>query len=490
MGLLGGPWEPFFGQGNDAFLKSDHHPPHHHHHDDKPKSSNMSTTSSMTSASYVSKSDPKRRIMFLFGLFLIFLQCLIQVGNAVLTQYMFEQMDIESPLLMTYVGIAMLMVMLPVEWWNDYQVGRIKRRQQREQEQQQEQSGIDESASFDSLAQDLQRIQSSPSFSTYNCFIDIAKRRADELVYNHSRQWNHRKHFMAACLLTPAMFLSDWLFNASLRNTSVSSSTVLVSIQSVFVFCIASFLKLESSSAMKLIGVLCGIVGTVLTAIHDETNADSNDPDMYTEEDSVLVGDAFANTTKGDILAIMAAIMYATYTIQVRLYCPQNEDLYSLPLLLGYIGLVSVVVTSPIVALTTTNETVAKLTANALGVMLLKGLFDFLVSDYLMFRSIVLTSPTIATVGLGLSIPMAFAADLLLRFTETYDNFSLSWFSCLGAGACLIGFLFVNLDQEDDDEREELDDTDHHGKDEMQMTSGDFQQLEDRRYNETPNRII
>jgi solute carrier family 35, member F5 len=155
-------------------------------------------------------------------------------------------------------------------------------------------------------------------------------------------------------------------------------------------------MKLETSSPLKLIGVLCGIVGTVLTAIHDETNADKNDPDCYTEEDTVIVGDSVATTTKGDILAITAAVMYATYTIQVRLYCPSNEDLYRLPLLLGYIGLVSLIVTAPIVALITTKETVANLTAGTLGLMLVKGLFDFLISDYLMFRSIVLTSPTVA----------------------------------------------------------------------------------------------
>jgi hypothetical protein len=155
-------------------------------------------------------------------------------------------------------------------------------------------------------------------------------------------------------------------------------------------------MKLENASALKLVGVMCGIVGSILTAVHDETNADRNDPDCYTEEDTVIVGDSVATTTKGDILAITAAVMYATYTIQVRLYCPTNEDLYRLPLLLGYIGVVSLIVTAPIVALTTTKETVASLTAGTLGLMLLKGLFDFLISDYLMFRSIVLTSPTIA----------------------------------------------------------------------------------------------
>lgn len=101
-----------------------------------------------------------------------------------------------------------------------------------------------------------------------------------------------------------------------------------------------------------------------------------------------------------------------------------------------------------------------------------------------------------AAVGLGLAIPLAFAADLLLRFTETYDTFTLSWLSCLGAAACLTGFLFVNLGQHDDDD----DGKEDAGGNEQELVTegnatfveatGDFQQLEDRRYDKTAIRII
>jgi hypothetical protein len=198
---LGGPWEPFFGQGPDAWIST------------TAKSTitvssctQSCTASTTTTTSSSSAGDPKKRMAFMFGLFLIFLQCLVQVGNAVLTQFMFQQMEVDSPLLMTYVGISMLMLLLPLEWWNEYRLRRYREKYE-----------IDEAASFDSLAEDIHKISTAQSFESYSCFMDIAKRRAGELVNNHSRQWNHRKHFMAACLLTPAMFLSDWLFNASLR---------------------------------------------------------------------------------------------------------------------------------------------------------------------------------------------------------------------------------------------------------------------------------
>jgi solute carrier family 35, member F5 len=182
------------------------------------------------------------------------------------------------------------------------------------------------------------------------------------------------------------------------RNTTVSAVTVLFSLQSVFVFIVSScILKLETPTILKSIGVICGITGTILTTLHDEANADETNDDEYTTDGAILVGDSVAVTTKGDLLAIAAAGFYAMYTIQVRQYCSDNEELYSLPLLLGYIGLVSIVATSPIVLLTTSKEVFLSLTWGTLGLMCIKGTLDFLVSDYLMFRSVILTSPTIAS---------------------------------------------------------------------------------------------
>jgi hypothetical protein len=99
-------------------------------------------------------------------------------------------------------------------------------------------------------------------------------------------------------------------------------------------------------------------------------------------------------------------------------------------------------------------------------------------------------------VGLGLSIPLAFAADLLLGFTKSQDNFVLDWYSGLGAAACLIGFLFVNLDQDDGQEEKKIKDTSddgyqaYAGQTEFVEANVDFQKLEMRcSYDESKLRI-
>ena len=63
-----------------------------------------------------------------------------------------------------------------------------------------------------------------------------------------------------------------------------------------------------------------------------------------------------------------------------------------------------------------------------------------------MFRSIVLTSPTIATVGMALCIPIALCVDIFFHWDS---EFVLDWYSGMGAFACLLGFVCVNVGRSD-----------------------------------------
>jgi solute carrier family 35 protein F5 len=66
--------------------------------------------------------------------------------------------------------------------------------------------------------------------------------------------------------------------------------------------------------------------------------------------------------------------------------------------------------------------------------------FDFVISEWLHFRAVVLTNATTVTVGLGLSIPLAFFADWVVGKANIASPLSL-----IGAGAVTIGFLMINL---------------------------------------------
>ncbi|CAB9509886.1 Eukaryotic protein of unknown function (DUF914) [Seminavis robusta] len=370
---------------------------------------------------------------FTFGLFLIFLQCVLLVFNSLLTQFLFEELELESPFIMTYIGMSLMAFLLPLHYYAAQKSSSPPHQESSTDTACIPSVGCCTSPSFDSLAHDMNKA------TTYTDFVDIAVQRSQKLVEDHTTRWNHRKHVLAALYITPAMFLADWAFNAALIRTSIASSTVLVSIQSIFVYAFAVVLRLDFYSVWKLLGILAGVAGTALTMLHDTTVVSS----LETEEtnDNFMVEDDTATSQWwGDSLAILAAMIYAIYTIQVRLFCPENEELYSMQLLLGYIGAVALVLMAPAAIWLLLITQQVQLTSASLGMVLIKGLFDFCISDYLLFRSVILTGPTVPTVGLGLSIPMAFLLDFAFGNDDVF-----SWYSMVGALACLAGFFAVNL---------------------------------------------
>ena len=74
--------------------------------------------------------------------------------------------------------------------------------------------------------------------------------------------------------------------------------------------------------------------------------------------------------------------------------------------------------------------------------LILKGLLDNVLSDYLWARAVILTSATVASVGVGLTIPMAFLADWFMGYS------SAGLGDVFGAIFVLLGFVFVNINVE------------------------------------------
>ena len=79
-------------------------------------------------------------------------------------------------------------------------------------------------------------------------------------------------------------------------------------------------------------------------------------------------------------------------------------------------------------------------------------MLDDVVSEYLWARAVVLTSATVATVGLGLTIPLAFVSDWVMGHGNV-----VSVQSVLGALSLLVGFILVNMGNK----QEETHDDDH-----------------------------
>lgn len=292
-----------------------------------------------------------------------------------------------------------------------------------------------------------------------------------------------------ACKIAPVWFVANWAYNNSLAYTSITSSTVLASTGSLFTFLFAVMSKDESYTTLKLVGVLFGVTGSILTGLHDVHNTPTTSSSSYNgttittngailsvagpsgmpHHVDVFQHDAFAShAIWGDALGLLSAVGYGAYAVMIRLYCPHEDSkaekqTMSMQLLLGYIGLVNAISLSPVAIyiLLFQDTTVSiGLTWIVFGYLVAKGMLDNVLSDYLWARAVVLTSATVATVGLGLTIPLAFVSDLITGHGNILDATSI-----MGAIAVLAGFILVNIGEEtkeggDDDEEEEEEEED------------------------------
>ena len=120
-----------------------------------------------------------------------------------------------------------------------------------------------------------------------------------------------------------------------------------------------------------------------------------------------------------------------------------------MPLFFGYLGVLNCAMLAPIVVvlLIVDPRVFSGLTATVFGFVTVKGLCDNVLSDYLWARAVILTTPTVATVGLSLTIPLAFASDMVFK-GKVVDALS-----GVGAGLVVAGFVFVNVGSREFEEK-------------------------------------
>jgi solute carrier family 35 protein F5 len=357
------------------------------------------------------------------GLFFIVLVALIWTASSILVQYLYsDDVSFDSPFLLTYIGVSLFSLWLPTHsLWAAWA----------SQDRHTSAGAMEMSSS--SAQQSYTIVHTDGSVSSQDSTESMGEELEAGETSTTSRVtalpvWTVAEHQHAARQIAPVWFLANWAYNASLAYTSITSSTVLASTGSLFTFLFAVGCQDETFNWVKCSGVLLGLLGSILTALEDRKDGDDTD-DMGRSPTAVW----------GDALGLLSAVGYGAYAVQTRILCPHDERRYSMQVLLGYIGLYNMVVLSPIAiyAFLSSQSSVSVL---ILGFVVLKGLFDNVLSDYLWLRAIMLTSATVATVGLGLTIPLAFASDILLQRSDV-----LTAGAVMGALAVLGGFVLVNL---------------------------------------------
>lgn len=234
-----------------------------------------------------------------------------------------------------------------------------------------------------------------------------------------------------ALMICPIWFGANLAYITSLALTSVTSSTIISTTSSLFTFALSVLLLDEQPSAAKIGGVSLCMAGNVLTALADRSSSSSD-------------GSHAAHAFFGDVVCLLGAILYGLYTVLIRRLMP-DEARYSLALFFGLLGAANGLALLPVVVALHFSrvEPLDDLSTKLIGMIVVKGLFDNVLSDFLWAKAIVLTSPTAATVGLSLTIPIAMATDAALH------GIYPSGLGSLAALFVCAGFIMINAASSD-----------------------------------------
>lgn len=336
------------------------------------------------------KSKAHSTFEWTLGVFFLFVVALIWTFASVLVQYIFHNMNFQGPFFLTYVGISLFSINLPLwylsqvlwPWAKGYwRAGRTPA-----------------------------PVEASPSHR--------------ELLTRSPHQATYREIFRISAIVSPLWFVANFTYNQSLNMTSITSSTIVSSTSTVFTFLLSVWALKEPFVWLKLGGVVLCMAGNISTIFNDSGSGDEQSTDHVF----------------GDIVALFAAFMYGVYTTALRRLIVDEESV-SLSLFFGFIGSINLVCLLPFVLLFhyTALESLSALTPQIMGLIVIKGLFDNVLSDYLWARAVLLTSPTVATVGLSLTVPLAIVSDYI------FHNMSPSMVTLLASTLVVSGFVLINI---------------------------------------------
>jgi len=218
-------------------------------------------------------------------------------------------------------------------------------------------------------------------------------------------------------------FSMSFLYNASLMYTTLGSNTVLSTLSGPFCLILSIILLNEPLVWSNILGVAVVLGGAALIGKQDLSGDDN------TASDPML----------GDSMAILSAFIYGCYTTLMKFWVKDDSSM-SMLLFFGLVGLCNILCLWPLFFVFHYSgfERIRLPDLDTVGLLTLTGFVNIL-SDYLWARSILLTSPLIASVGLCLTIPLALLADFL------FSHVNESYLYILGAACVVVGFVLVNL---------------------------------------------
>lgn len=244
--------------------------------------------------------------------------------------------------------------------------------------------------------------------------------RTAEFAFIQSSKYNVPQVAKVAFVFSMLRFGAEYTLQSALVGSETGISTVVCSSSSIFVLLLCAMFPTSAAdrfSLSKCVAVCISVCGLILVTISD----------VYLEH---------MHIPSGGILSIVSAMFYSLYSVFLRRHADQEEKI-DIVLFFGFVGLYNCVLLWPLFFLLHYNtwEAFSLPDKTQWLVLLVEGLIGSVLPETLWLWGMLLTSPLIATLALGLTLPMSMVVDMSL--------YHLSYPRLFYAGAIPVVFAFV-----------------------------------------------
>jgi len=238
-----------------------------------------------------------------------------------------------------------------------------------------------------------------------------------------------------AIIFAPCLFVPNYLYAEGLKYTTVASVEIISNSSFIFIFVLSIPILGTKFSWVKLLSICGAFGGVVLIQLIDYKSESTNPNEHY---------------LRGDIICSIATIMYAFYGIYLKKYVPDDSK-FNWFGFFGILGISVLVMFFPMFFILDACgiEEFEFPEPKLLFYLLINGICGTVLSNYTWARSVVLLSPLIAELGIGITIPLGLIANYFLE-KKGYNPYYL-----LGSAYIMAGFVIATLHDYYDEKVEE-----------------------------------